>query len=198
MCKQHRANMAVIILRFLRRAKSRWNQSNWEVGVFDDRCSIFEQRSHSCEIAKKKFDSNWAWHQVKLLSIEHPKTTASRTVSTRNRSNSFSLHGFRDTVRRDKAMKCCRIIQNDSTFPSLKLIHETGANPALTFPSCKLQIKGAGCASTLPSRSRLNHNSPGILFCEPLSVEWQGERYCIANIVELNDLQKPLICSFVL
>jgi len=43
-----------------------------EGSIYDDQCSIFGQKSHLYEIAKKRFDSNRAWHQVEL-SMEHLK-----------------------------------------------------------------------------------------------------------------------------
>lgn len=64
----------------------------------------------------------------------------------------FYLTNIRDTVRRNKAMKCCWITQkDDSTFPSLKLIREPGAKLALTFPravSCK--SRGPTVSPSLP------------------------------------------------
>lgn len=164
MHKQRRTNVAEIILRFLRRAKSRWSRSNLERRLWWSQCSIFEQRSHSCEIAKK--NSIRIERGIKLSRYRYSARKWRPREQQRPGTDPIPFHFtvFRDTVRRDKAMRCCTDYADDSTFASLKLIRETGINFAA---SCKLQIKGA---SIPPSRSRLNHNSSGILFREPLSV----------------------------
>ena len=89
--------------------------------------SVFKQKSHSCKIATTKFDLNRASSQTAI--DKAPRNGFANSIDQKQIQFLFTLQFSAAQVRRDKAMKCSRITQNDdSTFPSLKLIRETGAN----------------------------------------------------------------------